>query len=235
MPRTTQAAGRRARLLAHDWLAGVPAEETEALLAQGREIALADGQFLYRKGDPSDGLYAILEGRVCVSAPAVNGREAILDFYAAGAWIGDVSAFEEGERYFDAFALGPVALLRVGTAQLEALLLRFPRLCRAFLRLEAKRLGIMLAAHTAFVTLTLEQRLAMRILMLAEVYGQREARGLRIDLHLSQEVQARLVGTTRQRVNQVLKRWEAKGLVEQRYGRLLLRDEGAVRAIVSVG
>jgi CRP-like cAMP-binding protein len=56
----------------------------------------------------------------------------------------------------------------------------------------------------------LEQRLASRLLMLAGPYGVTASQGLKIELHLSQETLAQLIGATRQRVNQVLKKWSLK-------------------------
>jgi hypothetical protein len=39
---------------------------------------------------------------------------------------------------------------------------------------------------------------------------------------------AQMVGSSRARVNQVLKVWEARGLVAHRYGRVVLRDVEAL-------
>ena len=61
--------------------------------------------------------------------------------------------------------------------------------------------------------------------MLAGPYGVSSAKGLKIELHLPQETLAQLIGSTRQRVNQILKDWELEAIVEQQYGRLLLLDQ----------
>jgi plasmid maintenance system antidote protein VapI len=47
---------------------------------------------------------------------------------------------------------------------------------------------------------------------------------------LSQETLARLIGATRQRVNQIMKDRESKGLVPQRCGRIVLRDSAALES-----
>lgn len=71
---------------------------------------------------------------------------------------------------------------------------------------------------------SLVHQLANRLLMLAGPYGVSSAKGLKIELH-PQETLAQLIGSTRQRVNQILKDWELEAIVEQQYGRLLLLDQ----------
>ena len=102
---------------------------------------------------------------------------------------------------------------------------------RALLRLEAQRLRILLTAIEQYSTQSLEQRLATRLLMLAASHGVPSQQGLKIDLHLSQETLAQLIGATRQRVNTILKDLERKGLVEQRYGSILIRDTAKLEAL----
>jgi CRP/FNR family transcriptional regulator, cyclic AMP receptor protein len=48
--------------------------------------------------------------------------------------------------------------------------------------------------------------------------------GLKIDLHLPQEA-FKLIGSTRQRVNQILKDYETNSLLKQQYGFILLLDQ----------
>jgi DNA-binding XRE family transcriptional regulator len=56
--------------------------------------------------------------------------------------------------------------------------------------------------------------------------------GHKIDLHLPQETLARLIGSTRQRVNQILKDWEPRDIVKHEYGRIFLLDQ-AVQIVPS--
>ncbi|MCY1297751.1 Crp-like helix-turn-helix domain protein [compost metagenome] len=67
--------------------------------------------------------------------------------------------------------------------------------------------------------------------MLAGGHGETTAEGIRLKLHLPQETLAHLTAATRQRINQVLKEWEASGLVGQQYGELVLLDPVALEAL----
>ncbi len=215
-------ATHRAVLMSNPWFAGLPEETRGNLLEHARLRTLTSEQRLYSRGDDSDGLYAVLEGSVRLGGTSRDGRETILDFYGPGFWFGEVSVFDGMPRSFDADAHGPATLLQVALADMEALLAGDLALARAFLQLEAHRLRILLAAIESYSVQTLEQRLANRLLMLSERYGVVTEQGTRIDLHLPQEILAQLIGSTRQRVNQILKDWEVAQLVRQQYGRVLL-------------
>jgi CRP-like cAMP-binding protein len=186
---------------------------------------LAPGERLFSRGDRSDGVYGVLAGAVRVSGVSLGGRETVLDFYGPGSWIGEVSTLEGQPRQHDAHAHGTTSLLQVSPDDLEALLAMHPALSRAFLRLEARRLRIVLTALEQYSVQSLEQRLANRLLMLAGPHGAASPEGVKIRLRLSQDTLAQLIGCSRQRVNQILRRWERDGVVEQRYGHITLREQ----------
>lgn len=72
------------------------------------------------------------------------------------------------------------------------------------------------------------------MLMLAGQHGMQTAKGLRIELHLSQETLAQLIGATRQRVNQILKDWKVENIVMQRYGQIVLVDQARLEQIAAM-
>jgi CRP-like cAMP-binding protein len=207
------------------WFDDLPDEIRQNMLARMRHRILAPGQRLYDRGDPAEGCYRVLEGCVRLSGASRDGRETLLDFYGPGTWFGDISAFDGLPRVHDIHAYAePTALLQIATRDMEELQAAHPALTRAFLRFVALRTRILLVALESYSTQTMEQRLANRLLMLAVSFGATTPEGLRIKLHLPQEILARLIGTTRQRVSQIFKKWELDGLVEHRYGDILLRD-----------
>ena len=69
------------------------------------------------------------------------------------------------------------------------------------------RLQIVLDAIETYSAQSMEQRLAMRLLTLADRYGVATTRGLKIRPELAHETLARLIGSSRQRVNRILNDW----------------------------
>ena len=221
-------------LMSNPWFAALSDSIRQDLIALARQRMLGEGKYLFRRGDKPDGLYVVLEGSVRVSGTSEDGREAILNIYEPGVWLGEVSTLGGSPRVFDAHAHTPTIALQVSAEAMEVLLDRYPQLTRLLLRQACLRLREMMEAFEAFSTQTLEQRFAARLLALSISFGTGSAQGRRIELRLSQETLAQLVGATRQRVNQLLKGWEAEGLIEQSYGRILVRNPEALRRLTQV-
>ncbi len=219
----------RAVLLQQDWFAALPQEVRDQVPARARRIMLASGEVLYEHGDMADGFYIVLEGCIRISSVSLEGHETVLDFFDPGFWFGEVAALDGGPRTYGATAYGPSLVLHLGQRALEDLLSTSREFARALLRLEASRLRILLEAIESYSVQTLEQRLANRLLMLAGRYGAPQADGgIAIDLRLSQETLARLIGSTRQRVNQILQEWHERRLVEHFTGHVVIRDKRAL-------
>ena len=218
-------------LMSNAWFASLPEAVRTDIVSCGRGRALQPGQRLFCRGDVSDGMYGVLEGTVRVSGVTREGRETVLDFYGPGSWFGEVSTLDGSPRIHDAEANGVVLLLQVSPVDLEELLAAHAAFSRALLRLEAQRLRILLTALESYSTQSLEQRLANRLLMLADHHGRTTTQGLELGLVLSQETLARLIGSTRQRVNQILKEFVREGIVEQHYGRIVLLDRARLETL----
>lgn len=230
---------QRAALASNPWFASLPAPVREDLVACGRPRLVAAEQRLFSRGDVPDGIYAVLEGSIRVGGISRDGRETVLDFHGPGDWLGVLSQLDGQPRGHDAVAHGAAVLLHVGPADLEHLLAARPGLARAFLVMVSRRLREALVSLEAYSVQSLEQRLASRLLVLARRFGVAGS-GLagsatvRIELHLPQEMLARLTGSTRQRVNQILKEWDALGLAKHQYGRLVLLDLPRLRQLAQL-
>lgn len=218
-----------ATLSSADWFADLPVAVQKRLTDHAHRRRLPNGKRVFSRGDTPDGAYVVLEGALRMSGVSKEGRETVLDFYPPGNLVGEVSMFAGVPRSHDAVAHGPTLVLFLGLDDIERLMSEHPLLSRALLRLEAQRLSLLLTSLEQYSVQTLEQRLANRLLLLAKSFGVPGRRGVDLDLQLSQETLARLIGATRQRVNQILHKWADANIVEHEYGRILLRNTGRLK------
>lgn len=225
----------RRMLLANHWFSQLEPDVSEDVLAHSRIRSLADGQMLCRRGEKPEGVYILLEGSLRCSGTTREGVEAVLSFYEPGFWLGLVSASDGQPRLHDALAVGPSVVLQVPQAELEQLMERHPSFVRLLLRVQSSQTRELLVGFEAYSTHSLEQRFASRLMGLAAAFGKVEPEGtIDIQLRLSQETLAKLLGTTRQRVNQLLKQWEQSGLIQQKYGRIRLLDQARLQSLAQV-
>lgn len=211
----------RARLQAGRWFAALPAELQEALLDAAQVQRLDPGQRLFRRGDRPSGLYAVVEGAVRIGAVSPDGKEALLTLVEPPSWFGEISLFDRQPRTHDAFAEGASTLLLVPQAELLALLERQPQYWRDFALLMSHKLRLAFIALEQMSLLPAAPRLARRLLLIAENYGEGEPRRV---IHLAQEQLALMLAISRQTSNQILRELESQGIVRLSYGEIEILD-----------
>jgi CRP/FNR family transcriptional regulator, cyclic AMP receptor protein len=211
----------QARVQQGHWFSALPPALQAALLDAAQVQQLAPGQVLFRRGDKPCGLYAVVAGGMRIGAVSASGKEALLTLVEPPYWFGEISLFDGQPRTHDAFAEGPTTLLLVPQARLLALLDQQPQYWRDFALLMSQKLRLAFIALEEMSLLPAAPRLARRLLLIAENYGEGEARRV---LHLPQEQLALMLAISRQTTNQILKELEAQGIVRLTYGEIEILD-----------
>ena len=78
-----------------------------------------------------------------------------------------------------------------------------------------------------------ESRLAAALLRLADREGVRSRSGVELPFHLTRQSLADMSGTTVETAIRVVTRWQRDELVEDRGGRLIVRDPDALRELAA--
>jgi CRP/FNR family transcriptional regulator, cyclic AMP receptor protein len=211
-----------------EWFGALPEPVRRKIVDSARERVLREGECLFRRGDAGNGWFAVLEGTMRISGTSREGRAALLTMLEPGYWFGEMSLLDGGPRTHDAYAHVPTRLLKVAPSDFEDLLAGSPELARELLRMKCLQHRTLMAMFESSMIQTFEAQLAGRLATLARAIGSPIGQAGGVELHLSQDLMAQLVGSSRARVNQVLKVWEAQGLVAHRYGRVVLLDVAAL-------
>jgi CRP/FNR family cyclic AMP-dependent transcriptional regulator len=183
---------------------------------------------IYTTGDSDDALYYVESGQVKVFMSSANGKDCLIDIYAAGDLFGESCLAQPGRRIESARAMS------------RAVVHRLPR--REFLS-EVSRSGAMeaLVQHLAvrmcerqtavfdLVTMSSERRLIKVLLQLGHRLGTADGPYLRIAPRISQEELAQIVGTTRPRITAFMQRLRAGGIIDTRAARELLIHRAKAR------
>ncbi|TBV06541.1 Crp/Fnr family transcriptional regulator [Phytopseudomonas dryadis] len=218
-----------AHLLQGQWFAALPAALRQALLEMAQEVHLDAGQRLFRRGDAPSGLYAVVAGAIRIGAVDRQGKEALLTLIEPPYWFGEISLFDGQPRTHDAFAVSASTLLRVPQADLLALLDAHPGYWRDLALLMTHKVRLAFITLEEMSLLPAAQRLARRLLLIAEHYG--ETRGPQRIIHLAQEQLALMLAISRQTTNQILKELEARGILRLTYGEIEILDLEGLRKV----
>lgn len=224
----------RRALRANRFFAEMDPDVCERIADRGRLRRLRTGEALFAKGDSTDGVYAMLSGTLRYSTVSPSGREAILNILGPGKWLGDISTLDGAGRTLDCVAIEDSTLMHLSKSDFNELLDNVPAFARMLLRIQGERIRDLLLWTEALTKLDAEGRLAVRLLLFAQSHGSASGSGVSIRLGLSQEALASLIGTTRQRVNQILRRWKSDNVVETDSRSVTISDLAALRRLVDL-
>jgi CRP/FNR family cyclic AMP-dependent transcriptional regulator len=223
----TLTAEQRALLRTDIWFSQLPEALIEALLSCARVKQLQDGQTLFHRGEPVDGLYAVLEGALHITGVTREGKEAMLSMVEPPMWFGEIALFDRMPRTHDAVAVGLTTLLFAPLMALDDLLEQQPRYWRHF--------GILMAFKVRLAFIALEdlsivqpaERVARRLVWLAycAVTGGQSGR---CRLTIKQTQLALMMALSRQTVNQLLRALEQRGVIRLSYGLIDVIDMPAL-------
>jgi CRP-like cAMP-binding protein len=190
------------------------AAELTALVAQGKEQAVAGGGYLFREGDHLDRVFIIRSGLVALGRQQ-GSRRAVLFLLHDGEIAGDVPLLAGIPAPFDAMVVTDTTFVTIPAPVFLASLEENP----AFAKRWVLSLGGRLAAWQARLDDLLAGDLRAQVvsLLLHEATAAPS-------IHLTQQLIANLLGARRTSVNRVLQALAREGIIELRYGQILVRD-----------
>jgi CRP/FNR family transcriptional regulator, cyclic AMP receptor protein len=166
---------------------------------------------VFSQGDPANHVYYIQKGAVKLAVLSKTGKEAVVAILRAGAFFGEGCLAEQPRRMATASAMSAATILSVEKPQMLRLLHEEPALADRFLvHMLARNIRIEEDLVDQLFNSS-EKRLARALLLLAQ-YG---TDGEQLVLpRVSQETLAKIVGTTRSRVNFFMNKFRDLGFLE---------------------
>lgn len=211
-------------------LSGLDASELAEMSGLVTRRCIPARTTIFHQGDPGNRMFSIISGNVKVSILSNKGREAILAILGKGEFFGENALFDYQERSATVTSLEPTELLEFDRVALFSFLLPNPRIVTNLLIALSRRLRLANAVIEDGMFLDLPSRLAKKLLALARDHGRLTAGGLRIEVALTQQEFATLVGAARESVNRLLRSWEEQGVIAYDEGYISITDQMTLEA-----
>jgi CRP-like cAMP-binding protein len=220
-------------LLRASWLSGLPDDIVAEAAALGSVRVVENGALLHARGAACDGFYTIASGAVRFSRTTADGHLTTLAVLEPPNWFGELSIFDGLPRTHDGHAAGKTVVLFHAKSDFKRLLKRHPVIYERFTRMLSLRLRATFDLVEEAATAPLPQRLARRLLELAQSEPAATPAGVRRvrEVPLTQEELGQLLGKSRQSIAKLLRSWELEGLVQTRYGRISILRPQALAAL----
>lgn len=176
-------------------------------------IHLSKNHHVYTIGDEIELVYFIESGKVKLVMTSPEGRECMLAIHAAGDIFGELCLSGLGARLETATAMDDTVLKQLPCDKFLERLAK-DSLLEGFIKYLTVRVADQQEVIANLVTVDSEQRLGKTLLQLARKLGKKDPRSIRIELRISHEELASMVGTTRPRISMFMQRFRNLGLIE---------------------
>jgi CRP/FNR family cyclic AMP-dependent transcriptional regulator len=184
--------------------AGLSDEDLSELSAVARRRTFRAGEVIFHREDPGQVLYVIKEGKVKICLISPDGQEISLVVFGKGEYFGELALLDGLPRSADAIALERVECYTLQRSDFHKAIMKNPKIAIKVLEVLCKRLRSTDQQVEDLIFLDVYGRVAKKLVDLAETHGVPVADGTRIDVRLTQQELASMVGASRESVNKVI-------------------------------
>jgi len=207
------------------------AEEISLLERNSRARTFPKGSPIYLPVDHADAVLLLARGRVKLGVYTPEGKQAILAFIEPGELFGELAVLGDSPRDEYAEAVEPSMVIMVPGAEMRRLMANHPEFALGITKLIGLRRRRVERRLKYLLFRSSRDRLLHLLLELIEDYGRVNSDGVLIDLKLSHQDLANIIGTTRETVTIVLGDLQSEGYVKLGRRCLLISDPDRLREV----
>lgn len=203
---------------------GLPMDEFKNVCLNASKRTLKKGDYLFYQGRPADTIYLIKDGAVKLVQVTKDGKEIILDIVGRGSVLGETALFKTQTHLSDAVALDAVHVCSFSMPQFETLIEEKPKIALSIISNLGQKLYSTMQQLGDTANHSVEEKLLAMLFRLAQEHGKETAAGQLIQLNLTQQDMASMIGASRVMVAQVLKQLKEQGILSREGKYYLLTD-----------
>jgi len=217
---------QRKKFLAHA-LPSLEGSELEELLRISIRVRFNEGELIVQEGSYAAGIYAVESGLVSIGKYASKGwQKRCLRFLAPGEWFGLEPVFLGREPINAQFAKAIVKTTLIFFERSNILAFSkshsaiFADLCR-WLSREVLMLEFKLTREAVD---TIDRNLALLLIALTKKYGEQEGKTVVLDLPVSRQMMAEVLGVSIETLSRVLRQFRERGLIATSRSKIVIKD-----------
>jgi len=183
------------------------------------------GQVILSPDDPPDRIHILKKGTVRVYRVTPDGKQLTLDIYEKGTILGDMRLLGQ-DRVSQAYAetIDAAVICTITPDELRRLVERYPIIGVNIITFLARRLQEAERELEAMAYQRVGQRLARKLIDLAQRFGVETVRGTLIQARLTQQELAEMIGTTRETLAHTLADFRRRDLLDTAHHQVVIRD-----------
>ncbi len=194
----------------------------------------AQGEIVFHQGDPGHTLYLVKSGQVRIFINGLDGTEtSVILLGRPGDIFGELAVIDGLPRSATAIAMEPTILYTMNREAFRDHMRHYPQLALNFMQELSSKVRHNTRQIDTLTSLPVPQRLARKLMELAQDYGRVEPAGVSINTTLTQTQLASLIGATRESTNKALRDFRQRDWIVLKNGRIIILDPAALRAQIT--
>jgi CRP-like cAMP-binding protein len=188
-------------------------------------------QLIFSEGDLSEWLYIVTKGKVKITKLSQEGKEIILEIISPLDFFGGVAAVRGFPYPANAVAMENTEVLKVSRRNLMTIMDRFPNLMFSMAANIGDRIK---GSHEMLKSIALEKvesRIASLLIKLSDKVGEKTAEGILINMNLTKQDIAEMVGTTVETSIRTTSKLSKAGILSSKAGKIVIRDLEKLRSL----
>jgi CRP-like cAMP-binding protein len=205
-------------------LTDLPLSDLELLTINKSEQFYKKGEIIFREGAYPSGIFYITDGKVKKYKVDKDGREQIIYVANTGELLGYHAVLSE-DRYPDsAAALEQSKIAFIPREDFLNTLVQSDVLSRRLLKTLSHEFAVLANTLTMYAQKSVRERLALQLIVLREKYKVNFKPGMPVEINLSRDDLASLVGTARENVVRMLSEFKEEGIVGTKGRKIFVHD-----------
>ena len=188
---------------------------------------------IFTEGDAPEWFYIVSTGKVKVTKISHDGKEIILEIISPYDIFGGVAVLRNFPYPANAVAMEDSEILKISRKNLMRLVDRFPNLMFCIALQLGDRMKSSFDSLKNIALERVEARIAALLLKLGNKVGVETKEGLVIDMRLTKQDVADMVGTTVETSIRTFSRFKKEGLVTDSDGKIIIKDRERLAALSS--
>lgn len=189
-------------------------------------------ELIYLSNQPGEFVYLLKKGVVKISKLTSDGRELTLALLKPGEIFGELEALGAGETGTQAEAHSDVMICVLRRKDLLGLMQMKPDLGISLSKLIGFRRRIIENRMENLVFRNIPQRLAALFLELKKEFGRNEGDTIKIDISLTHEDLANLIGSARATVTDVINNFKNQGIIQTAGKYFILKNTKSLEGLI---
>lgn len=217
----------------YDFLRDFDSQAEQELYEIGLSVAVNKDQLIFNAGSPGEYVYILLEGRIKIYELTSDGKEVIHWFCFPGELFGLAEIVRGGRRTVAAQACSNVKVLKIKHSEFVTFMQHYPDVSLRIIDLLSCRLRELGDVITNLVADDVTARVVKLLTRLGARYGTGEGKEVRLNICLTHQEMADMIGTTRQTVTTVLSSLKRKDFLRIENKIIYIQNNDWINSIVA--